>query len=71
MRWREGKKEWKGMWEEGKEKEKNTRDGFFWWFFGFYVFLAFDFPGFFFFCFSCLVRGEKKGSLAHGILVGN
>ena len=46
-------------------------DGFFWWFFGFYVFLAFDFPGFFFFCFFCLVRGEKKGSLAHGILVGN
>jgi len=27
VRWREGKKEWKGMWEEGKEKEKNTRDG--------------------------------------------
>ena len=30
-------------------------------FFGFCVFLAFDFPGFFFFCFFCLVRGEKKG----------
>ena len=39
--------------------------------FGFCVFLAFDFPGFFFFLFFCLVRGEKKGSLAHGILVGN
>ena len=39
--------------------------------FGFCVFLAFDFSGFFFFCFFLFSAGRKKKSLAHGILVGN
>ena len=39
-------------------------------FFGFCVFLAFDFSGFFFFYFFLFSAGQKK-LLAHGILVGN
>ncbi len=39
-------------------------------FFGFYVFLAFDFSGLFLLLFL-FSAGREKRSLAHGILVGN
>ena len=39
-------------------------------FFGFYVFLAFDFSGLFLFLFL-FSAGREKRLLAHGILVGN
>ena len=46
-------------------------NGFFWWVFRLLCVFGFWFSWLFLFLFFCLVRGEKKGSLAHGILVGN